>query len=90
MGNTGCYGRGFYFSADFNIGAAYAAGYHGRPTGSRAVLLCKVLVGKDDFIPPATPNPTYQQLRPHHRFTTIVMQPLCLCRKVDFITGEVS
>jgi hypothetical protein len=47
--DTGWYGRGFYFSANFYTGAAYAG-------GSGAVLLCKVLVGKGDFIPSAKPT----------------------------------
>jgi hypothetical protein len=50
-GCTGLYGRGFYFSANIITGAAYAG-------GSGAVLLCKVLVGKDKLILSATPTPT--------------------------------
>jgi hypothetical protein len=41
--------------------------YAGRnATGSRALLLCKVLVGKDKLIPSTIRTPTYQQLRLHH------------------------
>jgi hypothetical protein len=42
--DTGYFGRGFYFSADFNTGVLYAG-------GSGALLLCKVLVGKGQFHP---------------------------------------
>jgi hypothetical protein len=58
---------------------------------SGALLLCKVLVGKDKVIPSIgyTQNP-YQHLRPHHRFTTIVMQPLFLCRNRPYGRGRAT
>jgi hypothetical protein len=59
-----CYGRGFYFTDSlqraYNVCKVRSAPVQG------ALLLCKVLMGKDKLIPSATPTPTYQQLHPHN------------------------
>lgn len=52
-GHAGAFGRGFYFSATIHLSTQFAAGdvmCEQRLAGSRALLLCKVLVGGEMFI----------------------------------------
>jgi hypothetical protein len=79
--DTGYFGRGFYFSAGFNTVVVTYAG------GSGAVLLCKVLVGKDKLIPSATLTNTSV---PITYIALICMSPLCWCRNRPYHGGRAT
>jgi hypothetical protein len=77
------------------MGVLFAAGFNNHllsPTGNRAVLLCcKVLVGKDDFIPSIRLPP----LPPTNSFAPITVSQrsscsLCVCVAIDLIAREES
>jgi hypothetical protein len=93
-GSTGDYGRGFYFSADFNVGVDYARRNQDVPDrcyyGSRALLLCKVLVGKDKLIiPSATLTPLTKHFCFHHlRRVNMHIAFLCVGVAIDLIAGH--
>jgi hypothetical protein len=57
------FGRGFYFSNSLYLAHSHCFVDAQDPRG-RALLLCKVLVGKDDFIPSPPPTSTYKGFDP--------------------------
>jgi hypothetical protein len=84
------YGRGFRFSDNFYVSAAYAEHSCKSIGGSSlALLLCMVLVGKDTLIPSiGYTHPIYQQQFHPVTDSQRSLCSLCVCVAIDLIVEQ--